>query len=381
MLWLVDGNFRRREEISQEQLDQLAREDPEIRIRTPRRMLGMGCRLVAVGTSTRQDGRIFAEYQTWLSARHRWDQAVRGQDTRASALVWSIVSKSGPIADQFTCRSALRQNPSGLDPCSAEVLSMWPVAGAGRLSMGLLPCSEDIPDPWEIDMVASAWALHDFDPRSVATLREAAARRKLLPPIRSRAVAILSHPFAREYAELMDHCPLDGQRVGEPTYVQLIDRYATCAFDAVAHFSEPQAQFAALHAWLMHWIGDVGVVDLKSSLISGVLDCDPLSIIAAEVLARLGWTATLLSEEVESGENGNNNTTISHVLLQVSLPESNKDTPGQVWLYDPAGGSAVGLPEGNMTDDTPRSKIVEMRLWSPHEAFKEESLLRGFVDK
>lgn len=381
MLWLVDGKFRRREEISQEQLERLEREDPELRILTPRRMLGMGCRLVAVSSDTRRSGRIFAEYQTWLSVGGRWRQAVQGQDSHAAGRVWTIISKSGHIFDQFSWRSDLRQNTTGLDPCSAEVLSIWPVAGAGQLFMGSIPSGQDIPEPWEIDMVAYAWALHDFDPRSVAALREASLRSQSLPPIRPKLASDLAQPFARELAGLMDQCPAASLARGKPTYAQLIDRYATPAVDAVASIRDPEAQLAALHGWLMQWIGDVGVVDLKTSLTSGVFDCDPLSLVAAEALARLGWEATLLREEVESWENGKNNATIRHILLQVAPPVTGATSQRRAWLYDPAGGSAIGLSESRIREDPSQSTTQELRLWTPQEAFENEFMRRTYIDE
>jgi hypothetical protein len=153
----------------------------------------------------------------------------------------------------------------------------------------------------------------------------------------------LSHPFAEQYAVLADaQSPTEG-----PTYRQLIHGYAAAILNEIKPDATAEEQLVALTDALKSWrSGKFGCTDIWTSLVTGMLDCDALCLIAAEVLARRGWTVEV-EQVVGDAPRRDQSTDAQHVAIRLlQLPTT--DPIGR-----PSAGHPFGASVGAIYDPSP----------------------------
>ena len=334
------------------------------------------------------------EFTAAIAVRMRWSEAVHraatGEANPADAesgcelAVWKVMAKRGPMIEQLELRGQFEREIGGASAGLRRTMMVWPVWVPNTLCVGPLRGVQSLPSLAELDAVAKRWSLDAFDGKCVALVQEMIRRNALVLGMLKNTDEPFSHEFVEQYVTSTEKNAPDGG----PTYRQLIHSYATKLLTDVTPSASPNVQLELLDKALSAWqSGGVGFADIWTSLVTGELDCDALCLVAAEVLARRGWSVrfeTTATDAIQQSDGVD----IGHVILQIRPPrlingakndQSGSETTelGDERLYDP---SPFPVAQPQIGKEAFLSKHEwKFEPYTAAEAAANEAIVRGLI--
>ncbi len=234
----------------------------------------------------------------------------------AGSMVYHLMAKRGSFAEQMRLRCGLLADPVEVSPAFRKTMAIWPMWLDRSLIVPPLRSLEQLPTLAEIDSVAARWQLDRFDTKSVEGVREMTRRSTKVRTFLKSCNEPFHDPYVEKFVAMAD-----AQIPGcIPSYRELVHAYAERLLPALGSDGLAESQLAELGLALAPWRAAVfGYGDIWTSLATGMLDCDALSLVAAEVLSRRGWGVETLTyfREANSSTQG---VQIGHVNLRVTPP-------------------------------------------------------------
>ena len=384
--WIADGQVRWREPVV---VGALAVDTPKHRPA-----------IVPLGTPVWPVLRHFSgrgeevQFTAALAVRSRWREAVKrppaqaitaaDADSTCELAVYKVMAKRGLIRDQLGLRNLFEREPAGVSDGLRRTMMIWPLWFSTRLCVGPVRSVQALPSLVQIDSVAKRWSLDVFDAKCVWTLQEMARRNARVMKMLKTCNEPFRHDFVEKYVTITDKfVSAEG-----PTYRNLVHSYTAEILKDVVANASAEAQLAALDKSLGPWqTSYVTFSDIWTSLATGMLDCDALCLIAAEVLSQRGWAVRFewgLADSVSQVDDAY----AAHVILRIRPPTLVKGTEhdqsgsqaikfGDERLYDP---SPFPVAQPQTGKEAPLSKHEwKFKPYTAAKAAANEAIVRGLI--